>query len=287
LYNYEFGVRLRTGRNTTARVQAFDSELQDPIVRRTLLFPADRVPAALAGVTLRPIEPTAAQRAAGLTTVAPVGIDSRALKAFVNDGRSRYYGIEANWSSASLARIGSGTVSLEAGYFYILGRDLNPNRNIRRLPPQQGNVRLRYNRSRYWFETSVVAAGAQSRLSGGDADDERIGASRSRADIAAFFNGSRIAPFLTAAGVFGPTGETLAQIQDRVLQGVTALTARVPLYGSTAGWATWNVYAGYRIGEHVTWNAALLNVLDRNYRVHGSGIDSPGVNAYTALRFTF
>lgn len=287
LYNYEFGVRLRTGRNTAARVQAFDSELQDPIVRRTLLFPADRVPATLAGVALRPIEPTAAQRAAGLVTVAPVGIDARALKAFVNDGRSRYYGIEAQWTSASLARIGSGTLSLEASYFYILGRDLNPNRNIRRLPPQQGNVRLRYSRTRYWFETSATAAGAQSRLSGGDIDDERIGASRSRSDVAAFFNGSRIAPFLTSGGVFGPTGETLAQIQDRVLPGVTALTARVPLYFATAGWWTWNLNAGYRIGEHVTWNAALLNLLDRNYRVHGSGIDGPGINAYTSLRFTF
>gem|GEM_PF-4877122 len=31
----------------------------------------------------------------------------------------------------------------------------------------------------------------------------------------------------------------------------------------------------------------VANLFDKNYRVHGSGIDSPGINAWTALRFSF
>jgi hemoglobin/transferrin/lactoferrin receptor protein len=280
LFNYEFGIRVRKGK-TSGRLQLFDSELHDPIVRRTLLFPANQVPATLAGLNVTAITPTAAQRAQGVVTVA-TSIDPRAVKAFVNDGRSRYYGIEAQGQAQLSSRL-----LFEANYFYIRGRDLNPNRNIRRLPPQQGSVRIRYGTSRYWVESSVSANGAQDRLSGGDIDDERIGASRSRRDIASFFAGSRLAPFIDSQGRFLPTGETLVQIQNRVLPASLAETVRVPLYTSTAGWATWNLSGGYRISEHLTWHGAALNLLDRNFRIHGSGIDAPGINLYTALRLVF
>jgi iron complex outermembrane receptor protein len=120
------------------------------------------------------------------------------------------------------------------------------------------------------------ASGAQSRLSGGDIDDERIGASRRRIDIADFFNGGR-APNI---------GETLQQIQDRVLPGIANAT-RVPLYNSTAGWATLEIRGWLPISERWSLYGGIANLTDRNYRIHGSGIDAPGFNASLGARLTF
>jgi outer membrane receptor protein involved in Fe transport len=211
-------------------------------------------------------------------------LDPRAVKAFVNDGASRYYGLEAQ----TQYRLSS-SLRLDANYSYILGRDLYPNRNIRRLPPQSGNFSLRHTPSgrRPWLEFSLAAMGAQSRLSGGDIDDERIGASRRRSDIAAFFNGSRVLPYLDpATRIFLPTGESLLQIQNRVLPGL-ADSARVPLYTSTPSWFSLALRTGMPVGERWRVMAALENLLDRNYRIHGSGIDSPGFNVYLNLSYRF
>lgn len=278
LLNYELGLRFER-RRFQGRVQAFDSELYDPIVRRTLLFAQDRLPVSLAGIAVTPLPPTAAQQSQGVVPVA-TPFDPRAVKAFVNDGRSRYYGVE----SSARALLGSHW-GLDASYSFILGRDLNPNRNIRRLPPQQGSLGLRFARSRYWWQTSVVASGAQTRLSGGDLDDERIGASRSRSDIAAVFQGARLSPYVSG-GVFTPTGETLRQIQDRLLPAV-ADNVRVPLYAKSAGWLVWNVRGGVALSETVHLSAGVLNLLDRNYRIHGSGVDSPGISAFLGVRLAW
>ena len=51
----------------------------------------------------------------------------------MNDGQSRYYGAETMGRLQLASRL-----ALEANYSYILGRDLFPNRNIRRLPPMMG-----------------------------------------------------------------------------------------------------------------------------------------------------
>ncbi len=162
------------------------------------------------------------------------------------------------------------------------------NRNHRRLPPQMGNLTMRYDAgSRWWLEAGMLAAGAQRRLSGGDLDDERIGASRSRRDIADFFAGARVAPYLDGSGRFSPTGETLAQIQQRVLPGAASETLRVPLYTSTAGWAAFELRGGLPLSERWTIMGTLTNLLNKNYRVHGSGVDGPGRAGFLTLRCTF
>ncbi len=284
LWNAESGITLHV-RRAYFRVNGFYADLIDPIVRRTLLYPINALPASLAGMAVTANAPTPQQAAAGVTTVA-TSLDPRAVKAFVNDGQARYKGIE------STARIElSRAWRLDSGYAYIDGRDLYPTRNIRRLPPQHGFAAVRWTGSgrRPWLEFRADAAGAQNRLSGGDLDDERIGAARSRRDIAQFFNGSRVAPYLTADGRFAPTGETLQQIQDRVvpLSVAGSDTARVPLYTSTAGWVSLGLRGGVPLSERWSVVVALENLADRNYRLHGSGTDAAGINAWASLRWVF
>lgn len=291
LWNYEAGLKLHGG-GFYARAQFFRAELYDPVVRRTLLFPAGAAPAQLGALAVVPLAQTEAQRAQGVVAVA-TAFDPRAVKSFVNDGRARYEGVESllEWQVAS-------GWSARAGYSFIAGRDLNPNRNIRRLPPQQGYAAVRRARGRWWAEASLLAAGAQERLSGGDLDDERIGASRRRRDIADFFAGGRAAPWIAAGpggNRFLPTGETLLEIQNRVLplgemrNGVRIAddTTRVPLFLSTAAWARVDLQGGFSLRDDLDLQFGALNLLDRNYRLHGSGIDAQGFNLYLGFSWRF
>jgi outer membrane receptor protein involved in Fe transport len=91
--------------------------------------------------------------------------------------------------------------------------------------------------------------------------------------------------------VFAPTNETVAQIRDRVLpigatiHGVTVVSdaTRVPLYLATPSFVTINLGAGLVITPKVRVDLALMNALDRNYRVHGSGVDAPGASVFVRL----
>lgn len=298
LFNYEFGATLRL-RRLYIRAQVFDAELKDPIVRRTLLFPAANVPAQLAGISVAPIAQTAAQRAQNVVSIA-TALDPRAVKTFVNEGAAKYYGVETLMRYSISPRW-----SAEANYSFLVGRELNPNRNIRRLPPQQGFAAVRFQpASKLWLELSGNFSGAQNRLSGGDLTDERIGAARRRRDITDFFQSALAQPFIqpgadgvrgTADDVFAPTGETTEQIRNRVLpigatiNGVTISddNSRAPLYTSTAGFAALNIRGGLVVHEGITLNLALMNFTDRNYRVHGSGVDAPGINLFVGLKFSF
>jgi hemoglobin/transferrin/lactoferrin receptor protein len=298
LLNYELGVALNWD-EVYVRVQGFDAELRDPIVRRSLVFPIESAPAMLAGLPVTPIPPTAAQQEQGVVSVA-TALDPRAVKAFVNEGRARYYGLDTVLRYRIAPRW-----AVDANYSHLVGHDLDPTRPVRRLPPSQSFISLRYQPGGLvsWLEGSVQLAGAQTELNGGDITDERIGAARRRSDIADFFRGGRIRPFTipgadglvgTIDDVFQPTGETLAQIADRVLpigstiNGVTVLNdgTRVPLYTRTAGFATVNLRAGVRLTDYLDVTLALTNALDRNYRVHGSGVDAPGRSFFAAVRWS-
>ncbi len=302
LQNYELGASWQTSK-FYARAQIFDAELKQPIVRRTLLFSATNIPASLAGLPVTFIPSTIDQRAQNVVTVS-TSLDARAIKAFVNDGAAKYYGVDALVRYSFTPRW-----LLEGNYSYLVGRELNPNRFIRRLPPQHGHLSLRY-QPPFWqnriafIEVSSNLVGAQKRLSGGDITDERIGAAVRRSDIASFFRGSLIRSYLIAGidNIFGTpddvlqaTGETLLQIQNRVLPlgatingvRVTDDNSRAPLYLKTTGYATLNLRGSLRLSENVNLNFALMNLLDKNYRTHGSGVDAPGRNIWLALNWHF
>ena len=268
LYSYELGLTY-DGDRFYGRVQVFNADIYSPIVRRTLLFPIDNLPAALGGESTVPIEPTDEQRAQG---VAPVSteIDSLAVKAFVNDGRSRYYGIESTFE----VRPSSGW-TIEGNYSFMVGRELNPNRNARRLVPQNGSLRARYSPSgRYWLEVATRFAGPQERLSAGDLTDARIGAARSRRDIATIFHGGMLSRWIasgidgalgTPDDVFTPTGETLLDLQNRVLPlgrtvngyPITHDRTRVPMFIRSDGWISADVLGSIQLSETTKLNLGI------------------------------
>ncbi|MFN7624944.1 MAG: hypothetical protein ACK5RS_17545, partial [Acidobacteriota bacterium] len=147
-------------------------------------------------------------------------------------------------------------------------------------------------------------SGRQERLSGGDLSDERIGAARRRRDVTDFLTGAMIRPFMlpgadgrpgTLDDLFGPTGETVTAIRDRllplgrVINGVTVAddSTRLPLDPATHGFAVLHLSGGINLRDGLTLQFALRNLFDRNYRLHGSGIDEPGINGQVGLRISF
>ena len=127
------------------------------------------------------------------------------------------------------------------------------------------------------------AAERQDHLSTLALEDRRTGATRTRSSIASFFrNGARarglIGPgmdgtFGTADDILLATGETLTQVQDRVLgPGVTA----EPLFPYLPGYLTVNLRGGFTLRESHEIVVVLENILDRNYRGVSWGVDAPG-----------
>jgi outer membrane receptor protein involved in Fe transport len=57
--------------------------------------------------------------------------------------------------------------------------------------------------------------------------------------------------------------------------------------GGTPGWAVANLVAGARVGGRLLLSGGLANLFDEAYRVHGSGIDGPGRNAWLSVRVEF
>jgi outer membrane receptor protein involved in Fe transport len=69
------------------------------------------------------------------------------------------------------------------------------------------------------------------------------------------------------------TGETLAEIQDRVL-GVGVDSA--PLFTAVPGYVTISLRAGFKVGKRHDVRLELDNLTDENYRGIAWDIDGPG-----------
>jgi outer membrane receptor protein involved in Fe transport len=265
LLDYEGGLRLHTNR-VWGSVSLFHYGVQDFITRRAILLPAGAVGTTIGGQTI------IQQLASGAVIT---GADPRPVITRANVGEVRIRGFEGDLK----VKLGTPWL-LSASISYLRGVDVatgNTPDIEGGLPPLNGYVSLRWQPAgrAFWLETFSFWSDAQDRLSSIELADQRIGASRSRSSIAAFFNNGAVARGLVAGGILLATGETLAQVQDRVL-GVGVQSA--PLFLSTPGFATMNFRGGYRVGERSEVIAVFENVLDRNYRLHGSGVDGPGRN---------
>lgn len=79
---------------------------------------------------------------------------------------------------------------------------------------------------------------------------------------------------------------TLAARQDRLSSADRLDVERIPP-GGTPGYDVYTVRAGWRAGRSLTLSAAVENIADRDYRVHGSGINEPGRNVWVMADMRF
>jgi hemoglobin/transferrin/lactoferrin receptor protein len=272
LYSYELAIRLLSSR-FSGSLTAFDSEISNLIERRTLLLPAGTVGQLIGG------QPIIRQDETGAVYTS---LSSSAVFVRANTMQVRMRGVEGSLS-LKLHR----DLAANANAFYIRGSDLQtgaPPSLENGIPPASGFIGLKWERAGlpFWLELYSNFAAQQSRFSDNDLSQARIGGLRTREEIAAFFNGGAVARRLVRNGILLPTGETIAQVQLRVLGSGAQPNA---LFTKNPGFALLNLRGGWRLGERSSLAVILENLLDRNYRTMGSGIDGAGVNA--AIRYSF
>ena len=273
-------------RRLRADLTAFQTDVDDNIAKQSLILPPGAVGLVLAG------EPITRQLASGVVFVA---VSTSPVLVRTNFDEARIRGLEA-------------TLDAELGASFSLGRDVHlaPRRGPRDRAPAEHRGRDARPRGlapaalrpaggrRFWVEPYLHAAARQERLSTLDLGDRRTGASRSRSSIASFFtNGARARGLVSSGpdGVAGnaddvllPTGETLAEVQARVLpgrDGGAALRRRSPATSSSASAAP----SGFASRHEILVD--LENLGDENYRGISWGLDAPGRGVYVrySLRF--
>lgn len=281
--SYDLTFRLRRGR-LKLDLTGFINDLSDAITKQALILPPGAVGQMLGGERIVRQDPNG---------VVFVALSSAPVFVRANFGDVRLWGIEQTLDLAVTDRLSVGGV-----FTYLRAEDKETGAppNIEGgTPAPDGWLRLRYAASRrFWIEPYLHAAGRQPRLSTLALEDRRTGALRSRSSIAAFFrNGA------TARGLIGPgpdgilgtaddilraTGETLAQVQDRVL-GVGV--SQAPLFRAIPGYVTFNLRGGIQVAENQHLLFDWENIGDRNYRGISWGLDGPGRSLFLHYRITF
>ena len=77
--------------------------------------------------------------------------------------------------------------------------------------------------------------------------------------------------------VWAEFAATFAEKQDRLASNDIRDTQRIPV-GGTPGYAVYNLRAGWNPCRYWTLAAAVENLSDEDYRIHGSGSNEPGFN---------
>ncbi len=254
-------------------VTAFVNSIDGNIQKQALILPAGAVGKRLGG------SPIVSQNANGTVFVAATTVP---VLVRANFDRARVWGIEHSGHFTLAA-----PVSLQTVFTYLRAKDTETGRppNIEGgTPAPEAYLIARWQpaRAKWWVEPYVHVAWRQTHLSSLDLGDRRTGSGRSRASIQAFFrNGARARGWIGAGpdGTFGnaddvllATGETLAQIQERVLgAGVNASS----LFTAVPGYATTGIRFGMKSGRHQL-SLHAENLTDKNYRGVSWGVDAPG-----------
>jgi hemoglobin/transferrin/lactoferrin receptor protein len=270
--SYDVVVRYRA-RQFRTELSVFSNTIHDNIEKQALILPAGAVGLLLGG------QPVVEQAAGGAVFVAA---SSNPVLVRANVTAARVQGFEGTLEWKPSRTLAFGTVVT-----WLRTRDLSTGAppNIEGgTPAPEGYLTVRFvaPSTRWWVEPYVHAAARQTRLSSLDLEDRRTGATRSRSSISSFFlNGATARGWVspgsdnlpgTADDVLAVTGETLAEIQDRVLgAGVTS----APLFTAVPGYVTAGIRGGLRAGRHEVFIDA-QNLGDTNYRGISWGVDAPG-----------
>jgi hemoglobin/transferrin/lactoferrin receptor protein len=251
----------------------FVNTIDGNIQKQALILPAGAVGTLLGG------EPITAQNSNGAVFVAP---STTPVLVRANFDRARIKGFETDGEFDA-----SGQLSFGWSYTHTSARDLGTNRppNIEGgTPAPGGSVWARFvpRGSRWWVQPYVWFALEQTNLSSLDAGDRRTGAGRTRAQIQNFFRrGARArgwinpgpdAAFGNADDTLVQTGETLQQIQDRVL-GIGVNSS--PLWTAVPSYALVGIRFGTRFGPNAI-SVSADNLTDESYRGISWGMDGPG-----------
>ncbi|MCB0366291.1 MAG: TonB-dependent receptor [Bdellovibrionaceae bacterium] len=105
---------------------------------------------------------------------------------------------------------------------------------------------------------------------------------------------SRLMPFTTMVSLLHRPHEdvwleifvTQVSKQDKLSTSDKSDTSRIPP-GGTPGYTLVTLRGGHSFGKHLRVSAAVENLGDENYRVHGSGSNEPGRNFLLGLEGTF
>ena len=260
--NFDLGFQF-SSRRARFELTGFRMYLRDAIVSQTLILPAGALGQILGDQTVT------RQLASGAVFVP---LSSAPVLTRGNLGHARNFGLEHraefNLSPAWL-------VAENATWLYARDAVTGFPPDIEGgTPPLTANLRLRYQpgAKRYWAEAYSTLAGRQERLSSLALADRRTGATRSRANIAAFFANGAVGQGLVVGGVLLPTGESLTQVQTRVLG--TANSA--PMFTAVPGYGLFGARAGWRSTERSDIFVDCSNMFDRQHRGVSWGADGAG-----------
>lgn len=271
--NYEGGAVWRSGR-VRAEVSGFWINLGNTIVSQTLLLPPGAVGTRLGDQVIARQLPSGAVFVPAST--GPVLIRS-------NFGGAQTYG----WEQSSEVKI-SRSLSVAENVTWLYARDKATGRppDIEGgTPPLMAFVRLRWapESRRIWVEAYSTLAGRQDRLSSLALADRRVGATRSRANIASYFNNGAVARGLVVNGVLRATGENVAAVQNRVLGAANS----APMFTAIPGYGLFGVRTGWRLGERSRVFVDASNLFDRSHRGISWGMDGAGRSVTIAYRYQF
>jgi hemoglobin/transferrin/lactoferrin receptor protein len=281
--NFDGGMHFNTKR-FRIELTGFTNTIYGNIQKMSLILPPGAVGTTIGG------QPITSQTANGAVFVAAA---SNPVLVRANYDDARIWGVE--WLGQFKIRE---DVTIGTTYTYMRAKDIAtglPPNIEGGTPAPGGTAWVRYANAgqHWWVEPYINFAATQTHLSSLDLGDRRTGATRTRSQIQNYFRrGATVNGWVSAGadGVFGNsddilmvTGETLAQVQDRVL-GVGVNSA--PMFTEVPSYVVFGVRAGVTFGGHHTIFVDFENLTNESFRGISWGMDGParGISVRYLLR---